>query len=281
MAVILQPMLVPLAAGVAYSCHPMTGQSDVVAINSVGGLAEPLVSGQVTPDYFTVRAGIHSWRATVLERHIAEKTTRRVVTAAGIKDQPVPHDEQATSSLSDRHLVVLARLTKRVERALSRPVDIEWVLDRRRMWLLQARPISVKPSSQGLPLSVASCVWSRANFKETLPDLPSPLGLSFLEAFMETNIIDHYRQLGCRVPTGLPSLRVIRGRPYINLTLFQSFMQQLGGDPALVLEQMGGQANPVLVDRLGWRGGSSFAPCCGWSRKSDARHGARLTGSPR
>ncbi|HJU05208.1 MAG TPA: PEP/pyruvate-binding domain-containing protein [Nitrospiraceae bacterium] len=254
MAVVLQPMLVPQASGVAYSCHPLTGHSDVVAVNSVYGLAEPLVSGEVTPDSFTVLAGIQSKRVTVLERRIAKKTTRRIVTAAGIIDQPVALDQRDAPSVSDRHLVILVKLAKRVEQTLSMPVDLEWALDRRHMWLLQARPISATPSSQGLPLSIASCVWSRANFKETFPDLPSPLGLSLLEAFMEANIMHHYRHLGCHVPEGLPSLRVIRGRPYINLTLYQSFAKQLAGDPARVPEQMGGHASLALggPPRLAW-----------------------------
>ena len=44
--------------------------------------------------------------------------------------------------------------------------------------------------------------WSRANFKETMPELPSPMGLSFLEHFMDTYILSHYRRLGCRILLG-------------------------------------------------------------------------------
>jgi pyruvate,water dikinase len=47
---------------------------------------------------------------------------------------------------------------------------------------------------------------------------------------------------------------VIRGRPFINVTLFQSIMAQLGGDPALLAEQMGGETSPVplTVSQLPW-----------------------------
>ncbi|MCS6897200.1 MAG: PEP/pyruvate-binding domain-containing protein, partial [Nitrospira sp.] len=54
MAVIIQPMLNPLAAGVAHSVHPVTGRSFHVVINAIPGLASPLVDGLVTPDQFVV-----------------------------------------------------------------------------------------------------------------------------------------------------------------------------------------------------------------------------------
>jgi pyruvate,water dikinase len=63
-----------------------------------------------------------------------------------------------------------------------------------------------------------------------------------MREFMETNIIRHYREIGCQIPRGMASIQVLRGRPYINVTLFQLVMAQLGGNPGLVTEQMGGEA---------------------------------------
>ncbi|MCC8985093.1 MAG: hypothetical protein LM513_00725, partial [Nitrospira sp.] len=75
----------------------------------------------------------------------------------------------------------------------------------------------------------------------TLPELPSPLGLSFLERFMDAYIIGPYRRLGCTVPDGLSSVRVMHGRPYLNVTLFYTLVQQLRGNPSFLTEQMGGE----------------------------------------
>ena len=137
---------------------------------------------------------------------------------------------------------------------MNHSVDVEWAIDEQSVWLLQARPIppsAVRPAL-GI-LTDSTCAWSRANFKETLPDLPSPVGLSFLRQFMETHIVRHYLQLGCSIPAGISSIRILHGRPYINVTLLQIFMAQLGGDPALVAEQMGGDAPaPPAVKRLPW-----------------------------
>jgi pyruvate,water dikinase len=231
MAVIIQPMLAPRAAGVAYSRHPITGEPQQVWINAVFGLAEPLASGTVTPDQYVVGLGDGSGSGTVVERRLAGP-------------------EQGAPVLDEREILALAGLIKDVERRMGFPADIEWAMDGQGTWLLQVRPIPTpKPALPPLPI-----VWSRANFKETMPDVPSPLGLSFLEAFMETNIVSHYRELGCRVPDGWPTVRIMRGRPYINVSLFQSFTVQLGGDPRLVVEQMGGVERPSIEGppRLPW-----------------------------
>ncbi len=143
------------------------------------------------------------------------------------------------SSLTDAELFSLAQTTKDVEQAFGHPIDLEWAFDAEQLWLIQARPIAtVRPSSN---LTNDDCEWSRTNFKETLPELPSLLSLSFLERFMDRHILSHYRRLGCRIPDRLTSVRVLSGRPYLNVTLFHILVAQLGGDPSLNAEQMGGE----------------------------------------
>lgn len=252
MAVVIQPVLSAISAGVAYSCHPITGRTDVVVVNAVWGLAEPLVSGIAVPDQYVViiAAEDRSSTSRTIERQIAEKPTRRVATSAGLRDESVPEHMQKEAAVKDQDLRRLATLVKTIERVMAKPVDIEWAIDERGLWLLQARPLTVAATWSGL--THADCEWSRANFKETLPELPSPLGLSFMEDFMENNFLRHYREIGCVIPPGLRSMKVVRGRPYINVTLFESLVVQLGGDVASVREQMGGETTsiPTRAKRL-------------------------------
>ncbi|MGH7167295.1 MAG: PEP/pyruvate-binding domain-containing protein, partial [Nitrospiraceae bacterium] len=254
MAVVIQPLLSPRAAGVAYSCHPVTGQRDQVVINAVFGLAEPLVSGRMIPDQYTVEVRTQPESRTLLQQEIAQKPIARLVTPSGLTDQLLPEEDGGKPVLAGHEALDLAALAKRVEQGLGRPVDIEWALDGTAAWLLQAR--AIPDAGAGFRLTERTCVWSRANFKETMPEVPSPLGLAFLQDFMEHNILRHYRELGCAIPSGLRSVRIIQGRPFINVTLFQSFMAQLWGDPALITEQMGGEGTPFpsrgAPPRLPW-----------------------------
>ena len=260
MAVVIQPMLDGQVAGVAYSVHPLTGRADTVLVNAVPGIAASLVEGTVTPDQYVVRVGPDVRTMSVAERIIAKKERVLRLSEEGVREEAVSLGDAGRTSLTDEQLTELARVTKEVERALRNPVDIEWLIDERGMWLLQARPITRRPAS--FPLTNDDGEWSRANFKETLPELPSPMGLSFLERFMEAYIIAPYRRLGCTIPAGMTSVRVLHGRPYINMTLMHSLILQLRGNPSLVTEQMGGESPTMMpeVQPLGW---SSFLRA-GW-----------------
>ncbi len=252
MAVLLQPMLETEAAGVAYSIHPITGRANQVVIDAVAGLAAALVDGRTTPDQYVVEMDGQGQPLLICERRIAGQTHALRITGQGLCDVSLPDEARGRAILSDDQLFDVARTAKRIERMFGHPVDLEWLCDDRGLWLLQARPISKRPRPP--QLTDDDCEWSRANFKETLPELPSPLALSFLEQFMERYILTPYRRLGCRIPEGISSVRIFQGRPYINMTLFHMLIAQLRGDPFLLMEQMGGAslARVPEVRPLGW-----------------------------
>jgi rifampicin phosphotransferase len=252
MAVVIQPLLAAQAAGVAYSNHPLTGRVTQVAINAVPGLAVALVDGRVTPDQYVVEMAESGQPIRIGERTIAGQTQALRVTGQGLCDVPLSSNAAGRTTLSDDQLFALARTAKQIEQTFGHPVDIEWLYDDQGLWLVQARPISGLPRSR--QLTNDDCEWSRTNFKETMPELPSPLGLSFLEQFMERYILSPYRRLGCRIPEGVSSVRTFQGRPYINMTLFHSLTTQLRGDPSLLTEQMGGEILTRVPEAhpIGW-----------------------------
>ncbi|ODT44758.1 MAG: hypothetical protein ABS70_04765 [Nitrospira sp. SCN 59-13] len=241
MAVVIQPLLHATTAGVAYSIHPVTGRTSQVVINAVPGLASSLVSGEVTPDQYVVEVAEDEGRPLrVRRRLLATKQQKLLPTSAGVHAETISESAQKQSSLSDAQLFQLATLSKQIEAAFRQPIDLEWVWDADNVWVVQARPITaVQPSGA---LTNDECEWTRANLKETMPELPSPLGLSFLERFMDAYIVAPYRRLGCSVPGGLSSVRVMHGRPYLNVTLFYTLVTQLHGNPSFLTEQMGGEA---------------------------------------
>ncbi|MEK6670467.1 MAG: PEP/pyruvate-binding domain-containing protein [Nitrospirota bacterium] len=252
MAVVIQPLLGASVAGVAYSVHPITGRAAQVMVNAVAGLGVALVDGSATPDQYVVEIAENSQPIRVSQRTIARQTQVLRMTGQGLCEVPLQDEAVGRATLSDDRLFALARAAKQIEKSFGHPVDLEWLYDERGLWLLQARPIS--DLARPRRLTNDDCEWSRANFKETLPELPSPLGLSFLEQFMERYILAPYRRMGCLIPDGISSVRMFHGRPYINMTLFHSLVVQLRGNPSLLAEQMGGEilARPPETHPLGW-----------------------------
>jgi phosphohistidine swiveling domain-containing protein len=252
MAVVIQPMLDAQVAGVAYSIHPVTGHANQVTINVVRGLAVPLVEGLVAPDQYVVELGENDQSGYIRRRILAQQPEQLVMGAGGLCKKPLSVAEREQPALSEQQLLGVARLAKRIEHIVQYPVDMEWAFEGEGLWVLQARPIAaVKPSSE---LTDDECEWSRTNFKETMPEVPSPMGRSFLESFMEGYILSHYRRLGCRIPQGLSSVRTLHGRPYLNVSLFHSLVGQLRGEPLFNVEQMGGEPlrTAPAVTALGW-----------------------------
>ena len=114
MAVVVQQMVSPHAAGMLFTADPVTSNRKVASVEATFGLGEALVSGLVDPDIYTVRDD--------------EIATKRVATK-----QP---------ALTDAQVVRLARLGRRIEAHLGRPQDIEWCLADDDFQIVQSRPIT-------------------------------------------------------------------------------------------------------------------------------------------
>jgi rifampicin phosphotransferase len=167
MGVLVQRMVSPRAAGVAFTMNPVTGARDEVLVNAVTGLGERLVSGSCTPSQWLVR-GDHT-------ECVAESD--RAITA-----------EQA---------LAVARLALRAERVYGAPQDIEWAIDEAGVHLLQTRPVStahlgVEPVP--VALDVPTGFWERntAYFPEPL----SPMVSSFLLDAMNRAYRRFFAELG-------------------------------------------------------------------------------------
>jgi phosphoenolpyruvate synthase/pyruvate phosphate dikinase len=114
MAVVVQQMLFPQAAGVLFTADPVTSNRKVVSIDASFGFGEALVAGLVTPDACKVRDG-------------------EVVAKAVAAKQP---------ALTDAQIAGLAQLGRRIEAHFGHPQDIEWCLADDRFQILQSRPIT-------------------------------------------------------------------------------------------------------------------------------------------
>ncbi|WP_037066743.1 PEP/pyruvate-binding domain-containing protein [Pseudonocardia acaciae] len=139
MAVVVQQMVDATASGVFMTLNPANGDRSKIVVESVWGLGEPLVSGQVNPDRFM----IDKVTREILDRAVADKPSRAVrdpTTGIGTAVVAVPDADRNRPSLTDEQLDELVDLARRVERHAGRPQDGEFALDHGRLYLLQSRP---------------------------------------------------------------------------------------------------------------------------------------------
>jgi phosphohistidine swiveling domain-containing protein len=175
MAVLVQAMVDPVAAGVAFTAHPVTGDRDQTVVTAVPGLGDPLVSGESVGEEWTVTA-----RDIRLSR-------------------PMPGGERVLTAGQAQRVAELAR---RVADRYGRPQDIEWAIDRDgQLWLLQARPMTAIPDPVSWTAPGAG-LWMR-NFRlgEWLPEAVTPLFATWLLPALEDGYLDGmHTSVGVRVP---------------------------------------------------------------------------------
>jgi pyruvate,water dikinase len=145
MSVGVQQMVLPRAAGVAFTLNPLDGDRSQVAIDASWGLGETVVSGSVTPDNFVVDKVL--WEIT--RRTISSKAVEHRLGPEGcVIEAEVEPARRDVACLTDAEVKAVARLARRAEKHYGCPQDVEWAIDPGRpdddnVLLLQSRPETV------------------------------------------------------------------------------------------------------------------------------------------
>lgn len=203
-AIIVQKMVCANLAGVAFSADPVTGCRKTVVINAVDGLADKLVSGEVTGDLIYVAGD----------------------------DTVVRKEQTFTTAINDQLAVEIAQAARAIEKLFGCPQDIEWAHDGNRLYVLQARPITTLKNDGNKSLKI----WDNSNISESYQGVTTPLTFSFAAKAYEHVYIHFCKLMGVsneridanrQVFPGM--LGFIRGRIYYNLVNWYRLLALLPG----------------------------------------------------
>ncbi len=147
MAVIIQHQLNPETSGVIITQSPYS--INEILIECCSGLGEKLVSGNIMPARYRVRTD-----------EITEHTGENLLTVEQVK--------------------YLSQTSKKIENIFKSPQEIEWAIENGRIYILQARPITVQIAKPRRKCTV----WCNVNVRETIPDPISPMMWSFFDKFL-------------------------------------------------------------------------------------------------
>lgn len=136
MAVLVQKMVNSESSGVCFTRNPVTGNSDEIVIEAIFGQGELLVSGQVTPDSYTISK---KSERIITKRVQAQKL---ILTQEKHSFLPLELKKQNQQKLSDFHILLLTTQAKKIEQAYGAAVDIEWAVEKGKLYFLQVRPIT-------------------------------------------------------------------------------------------------------------------------------------------
>jgi phosphoenolpyruvate synthase/pyruvate phosphate dikinase len=172
MAVVVQQMVFPQAAGILFTADPVTSNRKLVSVEAAFGLGEALVSGRVNADVYKVR------ESEIVAKAIATKQLAvHASPAGGTQELPIEPECQGQPALTDAQVVQLAQLGRRIEAHFGDPQDIEWCLAEGDFWIVQSRPITTL-----FPIPAASDqgkhVYVSVGHQQMMTDPMKPLGVS-------------------------------------------------------------------------------------------------------
>jgi pyruvate,water dikinase len=221
MAVVVQQMVFPVAAGILFTADPVTSNRKVTSVEASFGLGEALVSGLVNADMYKVRDG------EVVAKAIATKQLAiHALPAGGTQEQAIDPARQKQPALTDAQVVRLAQLARRIEAHFGCPQDIEWCLVDDDFHIVQSRPITTL-----FPIPVTddggNHVFVSVGHGQMMTDAMKPLGISMWQL------------------TALPRMYEAGGRLFVDIT------QRLASPAsrASLLEVMG-RGDPLIRDAL-------------------------------
>ena len=173
MAVVVQQMVFPQAAGILFTADPVTCNRKVASVEASFGLGEALVSGLVNADVYKVRDG------EVVAKTVATKQLAIYASPeGGTHEQSIEPERQEQQVLTDTQVVRLAQLGQRIEAHFGSPQDIEWCLVNDDFQIVQSRPITTLfpvPETD----DQENHVYVSVGHQQMMTDPFKPLGLSF------------------------------------------------------------------------------------------------------
>src|SRR5947209_14304584 len=172
LAVVVQKMVFPQAAGIVFTADPVTSNRKVLSIDASFGLGEALVSGLVNADSYKVRNG------KVIDKKIStKKLAMYALKDGGTKEQEIEPERQNRQALTDEQILQLERIGRKVEEHFGCPQDIEWCLVDDTFYIVQSRPITTL-----FPIPEANDqenhVYVSVGHQQMMTDPMKPLGLS-------------------------------------------------------------------------------------------------------
>lgn len=138
-AVVIQRMVDSEKSGVMFTINPMTNNKNEIVIETVFGLGEGVVSGTIEPDSYV----IDKKNLAILKKRLGLKKLRFVKDKEGntIKEE-LPEDEQKKEVLTNSELKGLANYGLEIEEHYKWPQDIEWAIEKNKIYIVQSRPVT-------------------------------------------------------------------------------------------------------------------------------------------
>jgi pyruvate,water dikinase len=125
-------------SGVMFTIDPVTNNKSKIVIEAIYGLGEMMVQGKIIPDHYEVEK--KSLR--VLTKDQVPQKIMLVKRKAENKEVPVSKKLENRQKLTQAQIENLAGIGRKIERHYFFPQDIEWAVEKGKIYIVQTRPVT-------------------------------------------------------------------------------------------------------------------------------------------
>ncbi len=220
-AIIIQIMIDADVSGVAFGINPTSGNGSrkETLINSVFGIGEGLVSGELEADSFVVSKKDNSIKSTIIKKKNADV------------------ERQTTASLNKSQILEVNNALKTLHREHGKFQDIEFCVKGNTIYFLQTRPITGLQNTFTTQQNGGEyTLWDNSNIVESYPNTTTPLTFSFISSSYKTaySLFANYMGVDKKIIKENEkifenTLGLINGRVYYNLKTWYYMLALLPG----------------------------------------------------
>lgn len=137
-ALVIQKMVESDKSGIMFTIDPVNNDKETLVVEAIFGLGELIVQGEVNPDHYEVR----KTDLTILKKETNYQEYSLI--KKGIDNKKIKLDKNKGSKLklSDKEIKELATLGKKLEKHYYFPQDIEWAIEKNKVYIVQTRAVT-------------------------------------------------------------------------------------------------------------------------------------------
>ena len=137
-AIPVQKMVQSEKSGVMFTIDPMNNDKGKIIVEAIYGLGEMIVQGEVTPDHYEISKSDLS----ILSKEISEQKRKLVKKGHVNIEVKVTDKDSKRQKITDKEILELGRLGKKLEHHYFFPQDVEWATEKDKIYIVQTRPVT-------------------------------------------------------------------------------------------------------------------------------------------
>ena len=143
-AVPVQKLINSEVSGIMFTTNPVTNAKNEIIVETIWGLGEYIVQGKITPDQHVIDK--NDWKI-ISEEHV-DQDIQLIKGKDETKETTVPKSKKNKKKINISMAIKIAKIGQKLHNHYGKPQDVEFAIDKGKLYIVQTRPITTIVTSQ-------------------------------------------------------------------------------------------------------------------------------------